>query len=158
MATSRKDVGDVNLALDFQGKDLSELRRHIHADAVDRHTIRKLLQRVFVPCKCVKRDTPELKPAAEENPEGGGGCDSEKEKAVTKDSCPGHEVAFSVAETVTALDIPEENITTLLCYLELHPKKFLSLLPPAYTMCKVQSYKGMKHVRSVATKVRRNQF
>ena len=33
---------------------MNELRRHIYADSVDRHTIRKLLQRVFVPCKCEK--------------------------------------------------------------------------------------------------------
>lgn len=33
---------------------MHELRRHIFANSVDRHTIRKLLQRVFVPCKCSK--------------------------------------------------------------------------------------------------------
>lgn len=37
-----------------QGEDLRELKRHIHADSVERHTIRKLLQRVFVACNCGK--------------------------------------------------------------------------------------------------------
>lgn len=31
-----------------------ELRRHIFANSIDRHIIRKLLQKVFIPCACVK--------------------------------------------------------------------------------------------------------
>ena len=61
---------------------------------MDRHVIRKLLQKVFVPCSC-------------------------------KGVCPKHEVAFSIEETVQALDVREENISTLLCYLELHEKRYL---------------------------------
>ena len=33
-----------HLFLDSEGKDLSELKRHIYSNSVDRHTIRKLLQ------------------------------------------------------------------------------------------------------------------
>lgn len=68
-------------------------------------------------------------------------------------ACAGHEVAFSVQETVAAIDLPEENITTLLCYLELHDKNLIQVMPRAYTHCKVQSYKGMKHIRQVARTV-----
>lgn len=43
-----------HLFLDSKGNDRNELRRHIYANSIDRHVIRKLLQKVFVPCACVK--------------------------------------------------------------------------------------------------------
>lgn len=61
--------------------------------------------------------------------------------------CPGHEVCFSVDATVNELDLPEENIATLLCYLELHEKRFIKMLSRAYTMCKVLSYGGARALR-----------
>lgn len=36
----------------FQGEDRQELKRHIFADIADRAALRKLLNRVFQPCKC----------------------------------------------------------------------------------------------------------
>ncbi|XP_067009725.2 ATP-dependent DNA helicase Q4 [Anabrus simplex] len=120
-----------HLFLDCQGNDQNELRRHINANSVERHVIRKLLQRVFVPCKCSRTN---------ENAEG---IDGEVK-------CPGHEVAFSVEDTVQALDLPEENISTMLCYLELHPKKWIKVLPKAYTKCLIQSYKGPKALKAAA--------
>lgn len=95
------------------------MRRHIHANSIDRHVIRKLLQKIFIPCSC-------------------------------SDECPMHEVAFSIEETVRALDIPEENIATLLCYLELHHNKYIKLLSHAYTTCKVISYGGPLQIRKAA--------
>ncbi|XP_060533000.1 ATP-dependent DNA helicase Q4 [Cylas formicarius] len=97
--------------LDSQGRDENELRRHIHANSIDRHVIRKLLSKIFVPCACAG-------------------------------TCPKHEVAFSIEETIRALDIPEENVATLLCYLELHEKKYVEVLSPAYTRCRIVSYAG----------------
>lgn len=79
-----------HLLLDPKGGDLQELRRHIYSNSVERHVLRRLLARVFVSCTC------------------------------EPGTCTGHEVAFSIPEAVTALDLPEENIMTLLCYLELH--------------------------------------
>ncbi|XP_044263176.1 ATP-dependent DNA helicase Q4 [Tribolium madens] len=108
-----------HLFLDAKGTDENELRRHIFANSIDRHVIRKLLQKIFLPCSC-------------------------------KGTCPKHEVAFSIEETVRALDIPEENISTLLCYLELHAKKYIELLSPAYTVCKVISYGGALQIRKAA--------
>ncbi|XP_030754082.1 ATP-dependent DNA helicase Q4 isoform X2 [Sitophilus oryzae] len=105
--------------LDSQGRDENELCRHIYGNSIDRHVIRKLLKKIFVPCAC-------------------------------KDVCPKHEVGFSIDETVKALDIPEENISTLLCYLELHEHKYIELLNPAYTICKVISYGGVLQIRKAA--------
>lgn len=46
-------------------------------------------------------------------------------------------MAFSIEQTVRALDVPEENIATLLCYLELHEKKYVGLLNVFYYLhCK----------------------
>ncbi|KAK5642620.1 hypothetical protein RI129_008787 [Pyrocoelia pectoralis] len=108
-----------HLFLDSEGKDQNELRRHIYANSVDRHAIRKLLQQCFVPCSC-------------------------------QSTCPRHEVAFSIQETVQALDLPEENIETLLCYLELHGKGYIELLSHVYITCKIISYGGPNEIRKAA--------
>lgn len=105
--------------LNHEGGDLCELKRHIYANSLDRYSIRKLLQKIFIPCSC-------------------------------SSICPKHEVAFSVEETVQDLDIPEENISTLLCYLELHEKKYVEVLTPVYVSCKVVSYGGRSELRKGA--------
>lgn len=64
-----------------------------------------------------------------------------------KRNCPGHEVCFSVDETINELDIPEENIATLLCYLELHDQRYVKALSKAYIQCKVLSYGGPKALK-----------
>lgn len=101
-----------HLFLDSSGNDLQELGRYIYSQSVDRYVIRKLVQRVFQPCKCVG-------------------------------TCVTHEVTFSIEETVKLLDLPEENISTLLCYLQLHPKRWIQVLTPSFSMCKIQSYSGL---------------
>ncbi|XP_076248624.1 recQ4 helicase [Calliopsis andreniformis] len=109
-----------------EDKDKWELRRHIYANGVDRYTIRRLLQKVFLPCSCAKL----------------------REKNADR-RCPGHEVAIPVDETVALLDISEEIISTLLCYLELHPKRLITVLSSVYVRARVSSYSGpqaLKHV------------
>ncbi|XP_077280539.1 recQ4 helicase [Temnothorax americanus] len=110
-----------------QDSDKWELRRHIHANGVDRHTIRHLLQRIFIPCSCAKIN----------------------EKS-SGQRCPGHEVALPIDETVQALDITQETISTLLCYLELHPKKFVTVLSSVYIRARVSSYKGPQALKQAA--------
>jgi ATP-dependent DNA helicase Q4 len=79
---------------------------------------------------------------------------SEKTVLKTKKRCPGHEVSFSIAETVEALDLPQENITTLLCYLELDEgRKWVQILPHTYQTCKIHSYGGAKLLKASALKV-----
>lgn len=70
-----------------------------------------------------------------------------KEEKRKQRSCPGHEICFSVDATVNELDIPEENISTLLCYLELHENSYIKALSKAYVRCKVFSYGGPKVLR-----------
>ncbi|XP_046823310.1 ATP-dependent DNA helicase Q4 [Vespa crabro] len=110
-----------------ENSDKWELRRHIYANSIDRHTIRRLLAKVFIPCSC-----------AEIN-----------KKTPTK-RCSGHEVGLPIDEIVRTLDITEEMILTLLCYLELYHKKFLTVLSSVYTMAKVSSYNGPQALKLAA--------
>ncbi|XP_018357451.1 PREDICTED: ATP-dependent DNA helicase Q4 isoform X2 [Trachymyrmex cornetzi] len=111
----------------MEDSDKWELRRHIHANGVDRHTIRHLLQRIFIPCSCIKIN--------EKN---------------SGRRCPGHEVALPIDETVRVLDITQEMILTLLCYLELHPKRFITVLPSVYVQARVSSYGGPHALKQAA--------
>ncbi|XP_076764353.1 recQ4 helicase [Xylocopa sonorina] len=110
-----------------EDNDKWELRRHIYANGVDRHSIRRLLQKVFIPCSCAKL----------------------REKNAGR-RCPGHEVAIPIDETVAALDISEEIISTLLCYLELHPKRFITVLSSVYVRARVSSYSGPHALKQAA--------
>lgn len=112
-------------------KDKLELRRHIFADNVDNYPIRKLLEKVFVPCSCLSEE--------------------KKREGIR---CPGHEVAIPIDETVKELDIFEETITTLLCYLELHPRSYVNVLSSAYVRARVSSYGGSTALKFIAQKVR----
>lgn len=103
--------------------DKNELLKHIHANTIDRSTVRKLLQRVLIPCECTKSN-------------------DEKIQLLPKQRCKGHEVGIPIDNTVEDLDLPSENIATLLCYVELHPKKYIKVLNNAYTECKIASYGG----------------
>ncbi|XP_061753545.1 ATP-dependent DNA helicase Q4 [Nerophis ophidion] len=63
--------------------------------------------------------------------------------------CHTHERAIPIQETVEALDITEEGIETLLCYLELHPQRFVELLHSTLSVCKVSCYDGPRQLQKV---------
>ena len=44
-------------------------------------------------------------------------------------------------------------ISTLMCYLELHPKRWIENLQPAYATCILQCYGGPRQLMEVAKKV-----
>ncbi|XP_077297711.1 recQ4 helicase [Arctopsyche grandis] len=111
--------------VDNEAKDKHELLRHIHANSIERHCIRKMLQKVFIPCAC---------------------------KDMNIDKCQGHEVAFSIEDTVRELDVPTENISTLLCYLELHDNNYIKVMSSVYIVCKVMSYGGPAALNDAAQK------
>lgn len=99
------------------------MNRHIYSNSVDRAPIRKLLERVFVQCKCKENE------------------------------CIKHEVAFEIEDTVTCLDMKQENIQTLLCYLELNTNKLVKNLPLSYIRCKITSYKGPLFLKQLSKTV-----
>ncbi|KFB44460.1 AGAP005917-PA-like protein [Anopheles sinensis] len=160
-----------HLFLDNRGNDRNELRRFIFANSIDRHVIRKLLQKIFVPCACAQIfKNPQLANDLQQEIQAINGIDWDAEfddnTAVNevqrknnnqhlhpkggKRLCPGHEICFSIESTVQQLDIPEENIATFLCYLELHEQKYIQALSPAYCMCKIMSYNGVRPLRMAA--------
>ncbi|XP_059053857.1 ATP-dependent DNA helicase Q4 [Achroia grisella] len=115
--------------------DKNELLKHIHANSVDRPTVRKLLQKVFLPCKCGQSDGRKELPSTSTN---------------TSKRCKGHEVGIPIDSTVEELDLSPENISTLLCYVELHHKKYIKVLNNSYTMCRISSYGGPDKILEAA--------
>ncbi|XP_050094697.1 uncharacterized protein LOC126577261 [Anopheles aquasalis] len=157
-----------HLFLDSRGNDRNELRRFIYANSIDRHVVRKLLQKIFVPCACTKIfSNRELADELRQEIEAANGMDWDAafdEEEVTEKAgmqalvapkrkrrlCPGHEICFSIESTIQQLDIPEENIATFLCYLELDEQRYIQALSPAYIRCKVMSYAGPRALRQAA--------
>ncbi|XP_076157916.1 ATP-dependent DNA helicase Q4 [Alosa pseudoharengus] len=222
-----------HLFLDPEGGDLHELRRHIYSDTVDYITVKKLVQKVFPPCKCRQihqkhqemakamevddDEMLEMMDACEETQDGQGQqreteapedmpmeetpgqttgreeqslppstattaqpqqtishtdhkdmaempeeeskeefgdgkfetTEGEKELTVTERVCHTHERAIPMQDTVEALDITEEGLETLLCYLELHPQRWVELLHPTLSHCNLQCYGGSQQLRKL---------
>ena len=74
-------------------------------------------------------------------------------KAPTHRLCGGHEVAMVTESLIQELDMREENIATLMCYLELHPRRWLEVLQPVKSTCTVKFYGGEAQLRAVARKI-----
>lgn len=88
-------------------------------------------------------------------------------------TCHTHERAIPIQDTVEALDITEEGeqnhresshgvcgyfsvkclcvtgVETLLCYLELHPQRFVELLHSTLSVCKVSCYDGPRQLQKI---------
>ncbi|KAM7357358.1 recQ4 helicase [Cochliomyia hominivorax] len=153
------NISHCHLFLDANGGDQNELKRHIYANSLDRHVIRKLLQHIFVPCSCDKNLGEDIrKSSATDNGENSlkvlevdaSDFGEEGESKARTHVCPGHEIGFSIEKTVEALDIPEENISTLLCYMELDTRWCINVLSNAYIKAKVISYGGPKYLKHAA--------
>ncbi|XP_066940278.1 uncharacterized protein RecQ4 [Macrobrachium rosenbergii] len=65
-------------------------------------------------------------------------------------SCPKHEVALSIDDLVQKLDLPEENLETMLCYLELHWGNLVKLNSRVYANCTVACYGGPRQLVAVS--------
>lgn len=124
-----------HVLMNNSNNDKNELLKHIHANSIDRPTIRRLLQSVFIPCECSNNEIAD--------------CTS---SSITQNrtGCKGHEVGIPIDSTVENLDLPSENIATLLCYVELHPKNYIKLLNNAYIICKISSYGGPSKILEAA--------
>ncbi|XP_064481352.1 ATP-dependent DNA helicase Q4-like [Ornithodoros turicata] len=120
-----------HLFLEPQGNDENELKRHIYANSTDRRVLRKLLGKIFEPLNRRLRDA------------------DRKDLPVIAAT---YEVAIPIDTMVEELDLKEENIETLLCFLEFHPKKVLEVLNKVYSTCTIKFYGGPKQLRSVASK------
>ena len=76
----------------------------------------------------------------------------ERVKEITK--CPGHSVTFPIARLVQDVDVPEENIATMLTYLELAPtRSWIKVKRPVSATCYIQCYGGAAHLTALAQQV-----
>lgn len=117
-----------HVLMNNSNNDKNELLKHVHANTIDRPSIRKLLQKVFIPCQCASALEVSLI------------------NMTANSRCKGHEVGIPIDSTVEELDLPSENISTMLCYVELHNKQYIKVLNNAYTMCKISSYGGPQKI------------
>uniref|UniRef100_A0A4W6CCD2 DNA 3'-5' helicase n=1 Tax=Lates calcarifer TaxID=8187 RepID=A0A4W6CCD2_LATCA len=140
-----------HLFLDPEGGDLHELRRHIYADTVDYYTVKRLVQKVFPPCKCKQIHQKQQELIKVALPFSVCVYNNEEESSdwPRERVCHTHERAIPIQETVEALDITEEGVETLLCYLELHPQRFVELLHPTLSVCKVSCYDGPRQLQKI---------
>ena len=65
--------------------------------------------------------------------------------------CLGHEQAVPVDHMVQTLDVYEEGITTLLCYMEV--QGWLEVLPPINDTCILKCYGGSRQLSALSKKV-----
>uniref|UniRef100_F7FCZ1 DNA 3'-5' helicase n=1 Tax=Ornithorhynchus anatinus TaxID=9258 RepID=F7FCZ1_ORNAN len=129
-----------HLFLQPQGEDLNELRRHIYADTVDYFTIKKLVQKVFLHCTCSQREGN----LVGENPIPGWSPSPFTAEPIGPPlSCLPHPTSLALSPTPSAIE-------TLLCYLELHPRRWLELLPPTFATCHLRCSGGPPQLRSLA--------
>ncbi|XP_025115631.1 ATP-dependent DNA helicase Q4-like isoform X3 [Pomacea canaliculata] len=145
------EISHCHLFLDPQGHDLGELRRHTFGNTIDRFAIKKLLQKLFPKCRCDEVHLLRGK-KTELSGELGEEARDVARQNVSERVCPGHERALPKAQTIQDLDIREEGIETLLCYLELHAPHILSNLAPVYATCQLQCYGGPQQLQAVAKK------
>jgi len=66
--------------------------------------------------------------------------------------CSGHRFSLCIDDLVNSLDMPEENIATLMSYLELHHKNYLQILNPIRAACSVKCYGGVEQFQLLARK------
>lgn len=93
----------------LQAEDLWELRRHVHADAIDFLAVKKLVQHVFPACGHAQQP---LVPEPGESQESSAATvprDADHPHVELTARCPGHERALPVQPMVQALDVPEEG-------------------------------------------------
>jgi hypothetical protein len=79
--------------------------------------------------------------------------DTEDSNVGSNRVCGGHEVAIPIEKAVQQLDMKEEAIETLLCYLELHAKRWSQILKSVRSTCTLKFYGGPAHLHYVAQRV-----
>lgn len=147
-----------HLFIDKEGQDLGELKKHVYANSISRFIVKKFIQSILKPCRCLEIHARCSENSCEPNENN----EDSKKDSNDRDSflcfnhekriCKGHEVAVSIEPLVQRLDLKEENICTLLCYLELSFPGLLRLLPLTYARCKINCYRGAVQLQGIAKK------
>lgn len=112
------------LFLETQREDINEIKKYIHMNGYDQLVIKKLILKIFDVC------TAET-------------CNTESSQ-----KCYTHHVALPIPEMVDYLDVKEETILTLLCYLE--SANYIKILSNCFKNCVIKSYKGFEYLNQMA--------
>lgn len=157
----------------LQGSDLCELRRHAYSSTVDPYTIKQLIKKAFPKCQCKGTKRAENHSGITSNHSDDATGSNSAHLVVSPPSnmhethhtgprgplplsdpnrwCAGHEVAIPIESTVQELDVKEECISTLLCYLEL--QGYLEVMNSINDACTLKCYGGPRQLRALAQKV-----
>lgn len=65
--------------------------------------------------------------------------------------CSGHEVAISIDSLIHSLDLKEETLATMLCYLESHG--WIEVLNPINDTCCLKCYGGSGQLKALTKRV-----
>ena len=115
----------------------------MYSSAVDECSIKQFISKVLPVCQCKEAFRNGLTKLSDE---GSKHVDSSQ-------SCSGHEMSVIIQQTCLSLDLTEETLLTLLCYLELHPKKLLHCFPQSYSTCSITCYRGARQLKQFASTV-----
>ena len=118
-------ISRCHLFLETQREDINEIKKYIHMNGYDQLTIKKLVMKIFDTCEC-----------------------SDKANMAECANKFRHNVALPISELVDFLDIKEETILTLLCYLE--AGGYLQIRSNCFKTCLVRSYKGAVYLADLA--------
>jgi ATP-dependent DNA helicase Q4 len=134
--------------LDLQDEDNNELRRHIHANSVDRFAVKQLISHLVIPP--VSSCTVCAPPTTTQEVSSKQASSNTAAEQVAK-SGRRHLVAVNIAECVNACDVKEETLMTYLCYLEF--EHWLEFSKTANDTCVLKFYGGRCQVDQLARKM-----
>lgn len=137
----------------MQGSDMVELRRHIYSNTVDPYPIKQLLKKAFPKCRCkeIKLSSTATTSPPQDGPQRSQSCPESQPLLSRSRWCAGHEVSIPIEATVQALDVKEECLSTLLCYLEF--ESWVEVMNSVNNTCTLKCYGGLRQLRALARKV-----
>jgi ATP-dependent DNA helicase Q4 len=124
--------------LETQREEINEIKKYVHMNGYDQKTIKRLLLKVFSFC-CGKEATNQERVH----------CDFLAASDKMKNEL-NHRVSLSIAELVEYLDVKEETIVTIFCYLE--SAGHIKILSNCYKTCTLKSYKGLNYLFALSKK------
>jgi superfamily II DNA/RNA helicase len=116
-----------HLFLESLPSDINEIKKYIYANGYDQMTIKKLIFKIFECCCCQNSSSANIE---------------------NENDMYNHYVALPIADTIDSLDLREESILTLLCYLQ--KAGYIKLYANCYKNCMIKSYKGAEYLKQLA--------
>jgi len=134
----------------MQGSDMVELRRHIYSNTVDPYPIKQLVRKAFPKCQCkeIKLSSTATPSPPQDGPQCSQSCPESQPLLSRSRWCAGHEVSIPIEATVQALDVKEECLSTLLCYLEF--ESWVEVMNSVNDTCTLKCYGGLRQLRALA--------